>query len=137
MPAAGGMLLNGVQVGYTYTLAYVGRVWMGTFVFASPVTIQPSGTWTIPQSATQNQAVAVSTAVAAQPAAVATAVWTLASAIDGKTPQQALQIIAAALAGTNSGVGTGTETYKGLDGLTSRLVAVVDALGTRTGMTYP
>jgi len=66
---------------------------------------------------------------------LATAVWALAGAIDGKTPAQAVQIIAA-LAGKLSGAGTGTETLKGLDGSTDRITATIDASGNRTAVTF-
>jgi hypothetical protein len=56
--------------------------------------------------------------------------------IDGKTPQQALQIIAAAAAGKVSGARTGTEVFKGLDGATPRISATTDASGNRTAVTY-
>jgi hypothetical protein len=67
---------------------------------------------------------------------IAQAVWTLTSAIDGKTPQEALQIIAAVVAGKISGAGTGTETFVGLDGSTDRLAVTVDAAGNRSAMEY-
>lgn len=67
----------------------------------------------------------------------AAAVWDLAGKIDGKTPKEAFQIIAAAIAGILSGAGTGTEAMKGLDGTTTRVTGTTDALGNRTGVTYP
>jgi len=63
-------------------------------------------------------------------------VWTLASAIDGKTPQEALQYISAILAGKVSGAGTGTETFVGLDGTTDRVVVTVDTDGNRSAVEY-
>jgi len=56
--------------------------------------------------------------------------------IDGKSLQQALRYIAAVLAGKVSGAGTGTETFKGLDGSTDRVEVTVDAQGNRTGVSY-
>lgn len=59
-----------------------------------------------------------------------------ASAIDGKTVRQALQIIAAVAAGKCSGAGTGTETFIGLDGSTERVEFTVDGAGNRTAVSY-
>jgi len=56
--------------------------------------------------------------------------------IDGKTLQAAFRIICAAAAGLASGAGTSSETYKGLDQSTTRLVVVADASGNRTSVTY-
>lgn len=56
--------------------------------------------------------------------------------IDGKTIVEALQIAGSILAGEVSGAGTGTETFKGLDGETDRVVVTVDEDGNRTGVTY-
>ncbi len=50
----------------------------------------------------------------------------------GLTAAQVLRISAAALAGEVSGAGTGTETFKGLDGTTDRIVSTVDNDGNRT-----
>jgi len=61
-------------------------------------------------------------------------VWTWASGIDGKTPQQAMQYMAAILAGIVSGAGTGTEVFKGLDGTTTRVTVTVDINGNRTNI---
>ena len=69
-------------------------------------------------------------------AVIAAAVWELAGKIDGKTPQQALQYIAAVCGGILSGAGTGTETVKGLDGVTDRAQFTVDASGNRTAVSY-
>jgi hypothetical protein len=69
--------------------------------------------------------------------AIAQAVWALAAAIDGQTPQQALQIIAAVLAGKISGAGTGTETFVGLDGTTPRVQVATTPAGNRTNVVYP
>lgn len=57
--------------------------------------------------------------------------------VDGKSIVVALKIIAALTGGKVSGAGTGTETFKGLDGSTTRAVVVVDTDGNRTGVTYP
>lgn len=57
--------------------------------------------------------------------------WT--EVIEGTyTAEQILRIIASALAGKVSGAGTGTETFKGLDGTTDRIVSTVDDDGNRT-----
>lgn len=67
---------------------------------------------------------------------IAAALLDLASAIDGKTPRQALRYMAAALAGRVSGAGTGTEVFKGLDESTTRITATVDSSGNRTDIAY-
>lgn len=56
--------------------------------------------------------------------------------VDGKTLQQALQIIAAAAIGKVSGAGTGTEVFVGMDGSTTRATVTVDVDGNRSGVTY-
>lgn len=56
--------------------------------------------------------------------------------IDGKTITEALQIISAACAGKVSGAGTGEETFKGLDGTTTRIVVTCDPSGNRSAVTY-
>lgn len=61
----------------------------------------------------------------------------LASLVDGKTLPEALQIIGATTAGKISGAGSGTETFLGLDGATTRVVSVVDTDGNRSSETYP
>ncbi len=50
----------------------------------------------------------------------------------GLSAAELLRIIAAALAGQVSGAGTGTETFKGLDGSTERIVSTVDDDGNRS-----
>ena len=50
------------------------------------------------------------------------------------TAKQVMRIQAAALAGKVSGAGTGTETFKGLDGTTNRIVSTTDVNGNRTGV---
>jgi len=72
----------------------------------------------------------------ALPTASETAAQVAAIDIDGKTLQAAFRIICAAAAGLASGAGTPTETYKGLDQSTTRLVVVADASGNRTSVTY-
>lgn len=52
----------------------------------------------------------------------------------GVSAAEILRIIASALAGTVSGAGTGTETFKGLDGTTNRIVSTVDIEGNRTAV---
>lgn len=63
-------------------------------------------------------------------------IWALAATIDGVTPAEALQIIAAAVAGELSGAGTGTEVFLGLDGVTTRITASIDGTFNRTGVVY-
>ena len=62
--------------------------------------------------------------------------WELAGKIDGKTPEEALEIIGAAIAGKLSGAGTGTETVLGFND-TPRAIATTTAAGNRTNVTYP
>ncbi len=52
----------------------------------------------------------------------------------GLTAAEVLRIIASAMAGKVSGAGSGTETFKGLDGTTDRIVSTVDNDGNRTGV---
>jgi len=54
----------------------------------------------------------------------------------GVTPKQTLQRIGAAVTGKVTGSGTGTELFIGLDGITERVSASVDAIGNRTAITY-
>jgi hypothetical protein len=68
--------------------------------------------------------------------AIATALLDLANAVDGKTLRQAIQYIAAVVAGELSGAGTGTETVNGLDGTTARATFTVDEDGNRTAVSY-
>lgn len=56
--------------------------------------------------------------------------------IDGKTFQQAIEYMAASIAGKVSGAGSGTEVFKGLDGATTRLTITCDSVGNRTAITY-
>lgn len=56
--------------------------------------------------------------------------------IDGKSLAAALRYIAAICAGKISGAQTGQETFKGLDGTTTRVVVDVDESGNRTSVTY-
>jgi hypothetical protein len=73
---------------------------------------------------------------AAGTAPTATEIWELAGQIDGKTPTEALQIIAATTAGEVSGVGVGPEVFLGLDGLTTRVTVTLDGSNNRTGVVY-
>ncbi len=57
--------------------------------------------------------------------------------IDGKTLPVAVAIIAGQVAGKISGAGTGTETFIGLNGTTTRAIVTVDSSGNRTAVTYP
>lgn len=52
----------------------------------------------------------------------------------GLTAAEILRLIASAMAGTVSGAGSGTETFKGLDGTTDRIVSTVDVDGNRTAV---
>ena len=65
-----------------------------------------------------------------------TAALTSATFVDGKSLAQALQIIAAAVAGRVSGAGTGTETFLGIDEATTRITITVDTDGNRSDITY-
>ncbi len=56
--------------------------------------------------------------------------------VDGKTVEEALQVVLASAAGLCSGAGTGTETYKGADQSTTRYVVTVDSSGNRTSVSY-
>ncbi len=57
--------------------------------------------------------------------------------VDGKTMQQAMQIIAAMVAGKlPSGAGSGTESYIGLDSATTRVTMTIDGSGNRTACSY-
>lgn len=68
---------------------------------------------------------------------VATALLDLANAIDGKTLRQAMRYVSAVAAGVlPSGAGSGTETFKGLDGATDRVRVSVDNDGNRTSVEY-
>ena len=59
-----------------------------------------------------------------------------ASAIDGKTMRQVLRYLGAVIAGETSGAGTGTEMFKGLDGLTDRVQVIIDVNGDRATINY-
>ena len=52
------------------------------------------------------------------------------------TLRQAVRIMAAVLAGKVSGAGSGTETFKGLDGSTLRVTVTTDSAGNRTNVNY-
>ncbi len=52
------------------------------------------------------------------------------------TVRQAMRIMAAVLAGKVSGAGSGLETFKGLDGSTTRVQVTTDAAGNRTNVSY-
>jgi len=56
--------------------------------------------------------------------------------VDGKTLPAALQIIAAVVAGKITDAGAPTETFKGLDGTTTRVTVTVDSSGNRTTVVY-
>ena len=52
----------------------------------------------------------------------------------GYTAEQILRVMAAALAGKASGAGTGTVTFKSIDGIKDRVIADVDGTGNRTAV---
>lgn len=52
------------------------------------------------------------------------------------TVRQAMRIVAAVVAGKVSGAGSGLETFKGLDGSTTRVQVTTDAAGNRSNVTY-
>lgn len=52
------------------------------------------------------------------------------------TVRQAMRVMAAVLAGKVSGAGSGSETFKGLDGPTTRVQVTTDAAGNRTNVSY-
>ena len=54
----------------------------------------------------------------------------------GKTLRQAVQIVAAVLAGKVSGAGSGVERFTGIDGSSPRVEVAADAAGNRTAVTY-
>lgn len=56
--------------------------------------------------------------------------------VDGKTVQQALRYMAATTAGKVSGSGSGINLFKGLDGTTDRVRAIIDPVGNRTSLEY-
>ena len=89
-----------------------------------------------PGSSLSQLVAAIGTLSADERSAVADALLSRANAIDGKTPKQILQIMAAVLAGKISGAGTGTETFRALSDATDRVQVVVDNVGNRTGVTY-
>jgi len=53
----------------------------------------------------------------------------------GMSQDEATRIIVAALSGVTTGVGTLTESYKSVDGATTRIAATFDGNGNRTGIT--
>jgi hypothetical protein len=56
--------------------------------------------------------------------------------IDGRSIESALEIIGAAVAGRVTGAGSGTETFKGFDETTTRIVVSCDANGNRNDVVY-
>lgn len=52
------------------------------------------------------------------------------------TVRQAMRVMAAVMAGKVSGAGSGLETFKGLDGSTTRVQVTTDAAGNRTNVSY-
>ena len=53
-----------------------------------------------------------------------------------QTLRQALRIVSAVIAGKVTGVGSGQETFLGLDGITPRVIASTDTEGNRINVTY-
>jgi len=68
--------------------------------------------------------------------AIADALLDRDAAIDSKTVRQALQYMAAVVAGKLSGAAGTSPQFLGLDGTTPRVSATVDAQGNRTAITY-
>lgn len=67
--------------------------------------------------------------------AIADALLDRASALDSKTPRQVLRWVGAACAGMVSGLETGSPTFLGVDGVTTRISATTDSNGNRTAVT--
>ena len=66
-------------------------------------------------------------------AAIAIAVWQKILE-GGLTAEEIMKVMGAVLAGTVSGAGSGTETFKGLDKTTNRVVSTVDVDGNRNSV---
>lgn len=63
----------------------------------------------------------------------ANAVW--GKVLETLTAEEMMRVMSSVLAGKVSGAGTGTETFKGIDGTTDRVVSTVDVDGNRTAIT--
>jgi hypothetical protein len=65
-----------------------------------------------------------------------TAALTSATFVDGKSLAEAMEIVAAVLAGEVSGAGTGIETFSGINGAKSKVIVTVDSDGNRSNVSY-
>lgn len=79
------------------------------------------------------QGIATSGATGPTAESIAAAVWQRAIE-DGMTSEQMLRIMFSALAGVTSGVGSNTERYMALDGVTPRIEATFDSHNNRTSL---
>ena len=82
----------------------------------------------------QAQGIATSGSTGPTAESIAAAVWQRAIE-DGMSGEQMLRIMFSALAGVTSGVGSNTERYMALDGVTPRIEATFDANNNRTSIT--
>lgn len=82
----------------------------------------------------QAQGIATSGSTGPSAESIAAAVWQRAIE-DGMSSEQMLRIMFSALAGVTSGVGSNTERYMALDGVTPRIEATFDANNNRTSIT--
>ena len=82
----------------------------------------------------QAQGIATSGSSGPSAESIAAAVWQRAIE-DGMSSEQMLRIMFSALAGVTSGVGSNTERYMALDGVTPRIEATFDANNNRTSIT--
>lgn len=82
----------------------------------------------------QAQGIATSGSTGPTAESIAAAVWQRAIE-DGMSSEQMLRIMFSALAGVTSGVGSNTERYMALDGVTPRIEATFDANNNRTSIT--
>jgi len=81
-----------------------------------------------------NSAMTVSTEALQNPEMAGNAVWQ--RALEGLTAEEMMRIMLAALAGKRSGLGTDTEVYAGVDGITTRITLTpTDAAGNGTPVT--
>ena len=64
---------------------------------------------------------------------IADDVWL--TVLDGQTAENLIKLMSAVLLGKVSGAGTGTETFKSVNGINDRVVSVNDAAGNRTAVT--
>lgn len=96
--------------------------------------LNPNSVSVIPANSAGLQQVTSGSGVTAQDKTdIITGVWT--RSIESLTAEEMLRVMAAVLAGRVSGAGTGTETFKGLNGTTNRVISTVDNDGNRTAVT--